>query len=180
MNSNERLILDFQNNNESSLRPFYKQVKVKFLGMYRSKLDQDSLNDVYQEGFVRLYEAAIQGKLGHLSGDLEGYLLGICRHLVASQVKFLMKNRSEEWLPEIHGAQMEWEELGEPDIREKNLSNAFDQLGEQCQKILRAFYYLGWDMSRIAKEMNYSTTETVKSQKYRCMQHVKKLMKKDE
>ena len=180
MNSNERLIQDFQNNNESSLRPFYQQVKIKFLRMYRGKLDQDSLVDIYQEGVVRLYEAAIQGKLAHLTGDLEGYLLGICRHLVSAQVKFLIINRSEEWNAELHGEQMDWEELEEPDIREENLAKAFEQLGEQCQKILRAFYYLGWDMTRIATEMNYSTTETVKSQKYRCMQHVKKLMKKDE
>lgn len=177
MNASQRLIHAFQTNHDAGIRPFYQAVKERFLKMYRGKLDRDSLMDVFQEAFVRLYEAALKGKLDEVNGDLDGYLLGICRHLVARKLGQLIQHRTEEWNPDIHVEVLEWEELEEEDVREKKLGSAFEKLGEQCQKILQAFYYLGWDMVRISKEMNYPNAETAKSQKYRCMQHLKKQLK---
>lgn len=178
MEYNDLLIRAFQEKNDKLIRPFYLRIREKYLRINRGRMDQDSLIEIYQDGFVRLFEAAQKGKLTNLTGDLEGYLLGICRHLYAARVGEIMAGRSAQGQDGLLELLTEESDEYEPmEEQEQAVRNALDRLGMQCQKILRAFYYLGWTMEKISKELQYPNPETAKSQKYRCIQHLKKIIK---
>jgi DNA-directed RNA polymerase specialized sigma subunit len=58
------------------------------------------------------------------------------------------------------------------------LQNNFKKLGEQCQKVLRLFYYEEKKLDAIQIELNYTNKDVLKSQKSRCLKQLKDLIKK--
>ncbi|GAB4000517.1 hypothetical protein GCM10028807_53740 [Spirosoma daeguense] len=52
----------------------------------------------------------------------------------------------------------------------------FNQLGNLCQQILKAFYIDGKSMLEISQEFNLGTEDNAKTRKYRCIQSLRKLM----
>jgi RNA polymerase sigma factor (sigma-70 family) len=56
-----------------------------------------------------------------------------------------------------------------------NLDNLLNEIGEACRKLLILFYYKKRSMQEICKELNYSNADSVKNQKYKCMQRLKKM-----
>jgi len=48
-------------------------------------------------------------------------------------------------------------------------------LGDACQQILRLFYFMKKSMEEITGIMGYKNADTVKNQKYKCMQRLKKV-----
>jgi DNA-directed RNA polymerase specialized sigma subunit len=51
---------------------------------------------------------------------------------------------------------------------------SLQKLGENCQRILRLFYFEKKSMEVIAQEMEYTNAENAKNQKYKCLQQLKK------
>ena len=48
------------------------------------------------------------------------------------------------------------------------LEEALDQLGTECQKLIRTYYYEGFQLKEIADKLDLSLG-TIKMQKYRCL-----------
>ncbi|HNJ59041.1 MAG TPA: hypothetical protein PLH33_08390, partial [Chitinophagaceae bacterium] len=59
------------------------------------------------------------------------------------------------------------------------LQKHFEQLGEQCRKMLTLFYYEEKKLEEIMHLMNYDNKDVVKSQKHRCLKQLKNLMGKN-
>ena len=53
---------------------------------------------------------------------------------------------------------------------------AFQQLGEQCRKILLLFYWEERTMEEIASALGFANAETVKSKKYQCKKSLQRLL----
>ena len=66
------------------------------------------------------------------------------------------------------------EEKKEKEIKITQMNKAIDQLGDSCQKIIRAFYYLKSSMEEIATRYEFKNAATVKNMKYKCVKQLQK------
>ena len=68
--------------------------------------------------------------------------------------------------------------LPEEDVRYiTEVKDQFNLLGENCRDVLTRFYYKKESMKIIAQRFEW-TEATAKNNKYRCLQHLRKLLKK--
>ncbi|MTI23147.1 sigma-70 family RNA polymerase sigma factor [Fulvivirga sp. RKSG066] len=59
----------------------------------------------------------------------------------------------------------------------ENMENCLISLGHPCSEILKLFYYERKNMEEISINLGYKNADTVKNQKYKCLQRLRKLMK---
>lgn len=57
---------------------------------------------------------------------------------------------------------------------QEQISNAIEKLPDDCQQVLKLYYFKEFDMESVAREMDYKNANTAKSKKSLCM---KKLIK---
>ena len=84
-------------------------------------------------------------------------------------------------MPSSAGEDIDWEyedDIKAHEEREfhyEQLNNALDQIGEPCRSLLKAFYHQDKSMNEIAADFGYTNSENAKTQKYKCLQRLKKL-----
>jgi RNA polymerase sigma factor (sigma-70 family) len=76
-------------------------------------------------------------------------------------------------------SEAETEDVDESEKKFKQMEQALTQIGEPCQTILRDFYINKYSMQEIAEKMGYTGTDNAKTQKYKCLQRLKKLFFKE-
>jgi RNA polymerase sigma factor (sigma-70 family) len=71
---------------------------------------------------------------------------------------------------------IEEENTANTEEQEEKVHAALQQLGDKCRQILTLFFYYKKRMEEIATELSYANADTVKNQKYKCMQQLKRIM----
>ena len=151
----------------------YKKEFIYFAKKYYH--DDESLLDVFQDCMIVLYENVRSGKLTSLNSSLKTYLFSIGKYKLYRLNQEDQRNNAD-WATEYQEEtthQLFDEEINEE--RMKLIGNAFEQLGKKCRQLLKLFYYRGFDLEEIKDEMNLENKNTVKSQKSRCLSHLRKL-----
>ena len=69
----------------------------------------------------------------------------------------------------------ETEKNNERDIQFNKMGSALQQLGEPCKTIIEDFYINNKSMQEICEEFGYTNADNAKTQKYKCLQRLKKL-----
>ncbi|RQO31775.1 RNA polymerase subunit sigma-70 [Taibaiella sp. KBW10] len=137
--------------------------------------------DIFQEGLMVLYEKAKNPDF-ILTCKLSTYLFAVCKRLwfkkmdVSSQTSYLQEMEQEED-DTISEAQYsdDVEQHLEKEFNFNLLDASMDQLGEPCSSLLKAFYIEEKNMQEIAKQFGYTNAENAKTQKYKCLNRLKKL-----
>lgn len=157
---------------ETLYRQFYPMI-VRFV-MQNNGQEEDA-KDVFQEALIALYDRLTYGELS-LRCQLKTYIYSICRNLWLKRLN--MKDRLsfniedfEESLPLVD--EIAWKE--ERDQQFVLMEKAMSHLGEPCQGILRDFYINNLSMQDISDKFGYTNTDNAKTQKYKCLQRLKKL-----
>ena len=52
---------------------------------------------------------------------------------------------------------------------------ALDEIGEPCKTLLKDFYIKNLSMKDIQEKFGYTNTDNAKTQKYKCLQRLKKI-----
>lgn len=130
--------------------------------------------DIFQDALIVLFEKTRNNEF-KLSSSLKTYLYSIVRNL---WLKKLRDHKVSLSLKDIEP----YEDVEDTshvlalDMKLNAVEKALEFLGEKCKDILVKFYYYHLKMDEIAVVLNYSNAETVKSQKYKCLQQLKKIM----
>jgi len=69
------------------------------------------------------------------------------------------------------------EELLEKETRAKLAEQVLNELGQRCRELLLLFYKTGLQLKDIASRMGYNSENTVKNQKYKCLEAAKNRLK---
>ena len=69
----------------------------------------------------------------------------------------------------------ETEKNNERDIQFNKMGAALQQLGEPCKTIIEDFYINNRSMQEICGSFGYTNADNAKTQKYKCLQRLKKL-----
>jgi len=165
--------------NEKTIHKIYVENKNGF-SLFASKYDlsSDDLLDVYQDSIIALCENAKKGTIDNLESSITTYLFSIGKYMIYKKLKIKNKQISIEFDYQL--PQMMEEEFEENDKENEIqlLQEYFKKLGDQCQKVLRLFYYEEKKLDEIQTELNYTNKDVLKSQKSRCLKQLKELIRK--
>ncbi|MGH1339094.1 MAG: RNA polymerase sigma factor [Aureispira sp.] len=177
MSSNANLIVEQLRSNESkaALATLYQSFPmIRQLIRNNGGNDADA-QDVFQEALLVLYRNA-QAEDFKLTCAPSTYLYSVARFLW----KDIQKKRQREVSLEHDVRQdtcieedLEYHQQQEQ--KSAQLSAVFQQLGDKCRAILKAYYYQKQSMKEIAAALNYGSINSAKTQKYKCIERAKKI-----
>lgn len=137
----------------------------------------DDAYDVFQDAVTILYEKAKSGDL-HLTCKLSTYLVSVAKHLwlkKLSKKKRLQVSVLYDGLEENISVEGDISHFLEFENNVSKLKSCFEQIGEPCKSILNAFYIHNKSMTDIATDFGYTNSENAKTQKYKCLNRIRKL-----
>lgn len=165
-----------KNNDTKAIRKIYLENKLSFFKIANQyQLPNDVALDIYQDSIVALIENTRKNKIDDLKSSINTYLIGIGKFMIYNYFK-AKKNVSiteVENMVEMAGFTLETDTLNE---KEQALKKAYEQLGKQCQEILRLFYFENKKLPEIQALLKYENKDVLKSQKSRCISHLKKML----
>ena len=136
---------------------------------------QVEAQDVYQETIIVVFENVKKPEF-ELNCQLQTYIYSIAKRIWLKQLKkngktFLFKENEENELADVSN-DLNDHFKKEDDILKMNKS--MQLLGEPCNTIINDFYILKLSMDKIAEKFGYTNSDNAKTQKYKCLQRLKK------
>jgi len=174
----ELLIRSLANGDSKALNYIYKTCYPVIEKMvFKMNGSTDEAFDVFQDTITILYEKAKAEEL-HLTCRFSTYLTSVAKHLWMRK----LSSKKKLGLSVLHD-DVDYQIAAHHDVGrflefEKNadrLSLCFEQIGEPCNSILKAFYLESKSMQLIADEFGYTNPENAKTQKYKCLNRLRKL-----
>ncbi len=155
---------------ESALEYLYQKYYRMMIKLVTSNSGTEyEAKDIYQEALIVLWQKAVSGNLV-LTSKLSTYLYSICQNLWRKELDRKSRLSSET---KDGSEYMDHDR----DERVKIIRECIDQLGDTCQKVLTFYYFDGMSMNDIAEKLNFSSTDTAKTKKYKCKKRLDQLVK---
>ncbi|RYY37171.1 MAG: sigma-70 family RNA polymerase sigma factor [Sphingobacteriaceae bacterium] len=175
--TDNEVILGILNNSETVL----KRVYVAYFPMVLQLIinnngSSDDAKDIYQEAIIVLYNKIKSGNF-ELSSKLKTYLYSVSRRLWLKRLSQLnrysgdIKDFEEHSPADEDDAEMHTDR----DIQFGKMEAALKLLGEPCKTIMEDFYIHNKSMQDICERFGYTNADNAKTQKYKCLQRLKKL-----
>jgi RNA polymerase sigma factor (sigma-70 family) len=137
--------------------------------------DEDDAKDIFQEAVIVLYDRINSGDFV-LTSKLKTFLYSVCKRL---WLKRLNKNDRMVFNVQEHEEVIAVEnDLLEYQLKEEQfllMEQSLHLLGEPCQTIISDFYLRNLSMQEICEKFGYTNADNAKTQKYKCLQRLKKL-----
>lgn len=135
----------------------------------------DDAKDVYQEAIIVLYHK-VKGGDFELSSKLKTFIYSVCRRLWLKRLNQMSRYNGDikdfqDYLP----VEDEVEKHNDRDIQFTKMESALGLLGEPCKTIIEDFYMHEKSMQDICERFGYTNADNAKTQKYKCLQRLKKL-----
>ncbi len=122
--------------------------------------------DVFQDGLVILYNK-VQEPNFELTSSLQTYLFGICSRLWHEELR---RKKKENGWSSSSDANVLSEQESHNEYRFKLATDALQTVTEACKKLFQLFYIQRESMSSIATALGYSSENSAKNQKYKCLE----------
>jgi len=174
--TDSEVILGILNNSESVLKRLYVAYFPMVLQLIiNNNGTPDDAKDIYQEAIIILYNKIKAGDF-ELSSKLKTFLYSVCRRLWLKRLGQMARFGGDirdfnEYAP----VDDEVEKQGEMDIQFSKMGVALQLLGEPCKTIMEDFYINNRSMQEICERFGYTNADNAKTQKYKCLQRLKKL-----
>ena len=168
------------------LNRFISDEQGKVLSYLRKtfSVSDDDLNDIYQESSTALFLNIRDGKLSNLTSSLSTYFLRVC---INQKLKFIGKRQKvvplfndntltnkdafrPDKIDELYQLCTEDEEAEKVSRSEKIVQSIIESMQDTCKNIFKGYY---WDIlttGTIADMYGFSNANSVKTQKYKCLQ----------
>ena len=146
-------------------------------------VSDDDLEDIFQEASMALFLNLRDGKLTSLSSSLGTYFMKVC---INQTLKFLGKKNKvlplidedrvsnnntvrEDKIDQLYNICMDTEEEDRKIRMEMLINNIIASMTVTCKNILQGYYWNDFSTSTIADMFGFSNADSVKAQKYKCM-----------
>ena len=131
--------------------------------------DAEIAREIFHDSLVLLIEKVGKPEF-ELTSKLSTYLFGINRFLWKNEARRRNKNPELEWKDTLI---LSAEDIGYSEEKEekiKLLEKVLTQITDKCRKIFELFYFKKEDMNTIARELDFTSVNSAKTQKYKCME----------
>ncbi|WP_257657931.1 RNA polymerase sigma factor [Parapedobacter lycopersici] len=138
----------------------------------------DEAEDVFQDALLAFYEKTRESQL-HLAQDEGAYVFGIARYLWKKRYHEHQRQTSLDELMAGYweDQENEWSQPAEQQVVAQRVVRVLQAAGQQCMRLLTAFYYEKLDMVEIASRFGFSGARSATAQKFKCLQKVKQLVR---
>lgn len=141
--------------------------------------NEDDAKDIFQEAVIVLYTKITTGNF-ELNSKLKTYIYAVCRHLWLKKLNKNSRFSAQTYeLESVADVETDIEQHEERNEQFKQMQHALGQLGEPCKTIIEEFYLNSRSMQEICEQFGYTNADNAKTQKYKCLQRLKKLFFKD-
>jgi len=167
-------LLNGNNDVLSALYKKYYNIVLKFI-LYNSGTNA-AAQDIYQETIIVLFESVKKPGF-ELKCQLQTYIFSIAKRLWLKELKkngktFLFKESEENNLVDVSE---DLKEFDEKEAEIEKMNNSLIDLGEPCSELIKDFYINKLSMEEIAEKFGYTNADNAKTQKYKCLQRLKKI-----
>ncbi|REG83558.1 RNA polymerase sigma factor [Algoriphagus antarcticus] len=164
-------------NDEVILRQIYEDGFPKVRKFVRANHgNDDEAKDIFQEAFLALWQNVKKGAFIPTNQTaIQGYLFQVAKNKWLDWVRSARFKRDQK-----HEDSFFLNQSSEPleeslEDKYELVEQSFGKLGDDCQEILKSFYFLKKNMDEIATKFGW-TPQTVKNNKYRCMEKLRKFV----
>jgi RNA polymerase sigma factor (sigma-70 family) len=167
-------LLNGNNDVLSALYKKYYNIVLKFI-LYNSGTSA-AAQDIYQETIIVLFESVKKPGF-ELKCQLQTYIFSIAKRLWLKELKkngktFLFKESEENNLVDVSE---DLKEFDEKEAEIEKMNNSLIDLGEPCSELIKDFYINKLSMEEIAEKFGYTNADNAKTQKYKCLQRLKRI-----
>lgn len=162
--------------NEAALKALYKKYyNIVLKIVVNNSGSSEAAQDIYQETIIVLFENAQKPDFV-LNCQLQTFIYSIAKRLWLKQLRnhsnlTKLSNGDEDEIVDVS------EEIHEHLQKEEALlrmTKSLDELGEPCKTIITDFYIGHLSMEEISEKFGYTNSDNAKTQKYKCLQRLKK------
>jgi len=174
--TDSEVILGILNNSDSVLKRLYVAYFPMVLQLIiNNNGTPDDAKDIYQEAIIILYNKVKAGDF-ELSSKLKTFLYSVCRRLWLKRLNQMARYGGDiRDFQEYSPVDDEVERQNDMDIQFNKMGAALQLLGEPCKTIMEDFYINNRSMQEICERFGYTNADNAKTQKYKCLQRLKKL-----
>lgn len=135
--------------------------------------NKEDAKDIFQEALYIFYTKATRPDFV-LSSAISTYLYSVCRFLWKDEWQKRNRQVVKNYPIEINAVeQEEIHAILQKEERYRVIEKVLNVIGERCKSLLRFFYVQQYSMKEIAKQMNFSSENVAKTQKYKCLEKAK-------
>jgi len=174
--TDSEIVLGILNNSELGLKKLYTTYFPMILKLIiNNNGNEDDAKDIYQEAVIVLYNKIKTGEF-ELSSKLKTYIYSVCRRLWLKRLVQIHRfggdiRDFEDYQP----VDDDIEKHNDKDLQFLKMESALQLLGEPCKTIMEDFYIHNRSMQEICERFGYTNADNAKTQKYKCLQRLKKL-----
>lgn len=176
--SDQEIIDGISKGNSKAINRIYKSYFPSISHMIiNNNGSEDEAKDIFQEAVMVLYDKITQQKF-ELNSKLGTFLYAVCRRLWLKQLTRKGNMAKTSDISDFEDILKVEEDIGahdEMEIRFEKMNAALAQLGEPCRTLLKDFYIMDMSMQDIRDKFGYTNTDNAKTQKYKCLQRLKKI-----
>jgi RNA polymerase sigma factor (sigma-70 family) len=174
--TDREVVLGILNNSTDALNKLYTAYFPMVLQfILNNNGDEDDAKDVYQEAIIVLYNKVKSGGF-ELSSKLKTYIYSVSRRIWLKKLSKQHKNTSSiNDYEDVLAVEEEVEQHELKDMQFVKMKSALESLGEPCNTIIQDFYIHNKSMQDICEKFGYTNADNAKTQKYKCLQRLKKL-----
>jgi len=174
--TDSEIVFGILNNSESAIKRLYVAYFPMVLQLIiNNNGTPDDAKDIYQEAVIVLYNKIKKGDF-ELNSKLKTFLYSVCRRLWLKRLNQMSRYGGDlkdfqEYVP----VEDEVEDQNERNLQFSKMQSALGMLGEPCKTIIEDFYINNRSMQEICERFGYTNADNAKTQKYKCLQRLKKL-----
>ena len=167
-------IYRIKNDENEALKEIYQNCQKPFVSWLRKNYNKPNIDaiEIFQQSLLIMYDNVQTGKLTTLTSDISTYIIAIAKNKILESLRRDQKRRIGEfgyWNQLVdHQGMTDYEDLSQYEVLKDLISN----LGGSCKKLLELFYYRELNVEEIMSQMNFSTRDTVKTKKYKCLKRL--------
>ncbi len=174
------LVYDLRKGGEEAFQYCYTE----FLPLVRNwfktqKVAQVEADDLFQEALLVVYDNVRKSDF-QLQSKLSTYILSICKYMWYNRSRKLSAMKTDNYGEEVEvlkWVEQDMEFFQQQEEHYLKLQEALDELGEPCKGLLEAYYVQDLSMKEISEMMEYTNANNAKTQKYKCLNRLKKIFK---
>lgn len=174
--TDSEIVFGILNNSESAIKRLY----VAYFPMVMQLIinnngTADDAKDIYQEAIIVLYNKIKKGDF-ELNSKLKTFIYSVCRRLWLKRLSQMNRYGGDiRDFQEYSPVEEDVEQHSERDLQFTKMQSALQLLGEPCKTIIEDFYINNRSMQEICEDFGYTNADNAKTQKYKCLQRLKKL-----
>jgi RNA polymerase sigma factor (sigma-70 family) len=174
--ADSEIILGILNDSKDTLSRLYTSYFPMVLQLVlKNNGNEDDAKDLFQESIIVLYNKVKRGNF-ELNSKLKTFLYSVCRRLWLKRLNEQSKTiRNIKDFSEIISVEDDLEMHEEKDKQFAIMESSLLQLGEPCKTIIEDYYIHNRSMQEICEKFGYTNSDNAKTQKYKCLQRLKKL-----